>query len=65
VLGMRLLRVDGVVLLSPGRLAGPGAPSPAAPVPGVGYELTEAARLLREVDASLRSASNGSGPTRG
>jgi hypothetical protein len=69
VLGMRLLRVDGVVLLSPARLVGPVPPQPvtrepAPPAPGVGYDLTEAARLLREADATLRSASNGAGPAR-
>lgn len=61
VLGVRLLRVDGTVLVTPARLAsGPLAATRAtAPSAGPtavtapGSELAEAARLLRENDEVL------------
>jgi hypothetical protein len=60
VLGVRLLRVDGTVLVSPGRLvteplAEPLADhrAPSAPALAAGSELVEAARLLRENDEVL------------
>jgi hypothetical protein len=54
VLGMRLLRVDGVVLLAPGRLD-TASPGDGAAAPGVGADLSEAARLLEEADVTLRA----------
>ncbi len=60
LLGVRLLRVDGVVLMSPARLSAPlPAPSPPArttnAVPGPnGHLLAQAAQLLQENDANLR-----------
>jgi hypothetical protein len=62
LLGLRLLRIDGVVLLSPGRLEEPMSRASASPAPVVGYELSEAARLLQETEATLRGAENGSHP---
>jgi hypothetical protein len=61
LLGVRLLRVDGVVLMSPAHLVGP--PPAASPRVGVthagsagnGQLLAQAARLIRENDAHLRS----------
>jgi hypothetical protein len=59
VLGLRLLRVDGTVLVSPARVVSPPrtALAPATTrgwSPSAGSELEEAARLLRENDAVLR-----------
>lgn len=64
VLGIRLLRVDGTVLLSPAGPAEPGERPVAAPPYAGGYagygdgyaagELAEAARLLRESDETLK-----------
>ena len=60
LLGVRLLRVDGIVLMSPARLSAPvPAPSPPAratnAVPGPnGHLLAQAAQLLQENDANLR-----------
>lgn len=65
LLGVRLLRVEGTVLMSPGRLVAPPASALRLPAsrrvavdggahPGDG--LAEAARLLAESDASLRRA---------
>lgn len=56
LLGVRLLRVDGVVLLSPGRLTGSAYSWPPPGTEGDGTNLVEAARLLDETDASLRNA---------
>ena len=64
VLGLRLLRVDGVVLLSPGRLQTSSAVPPATAVPSVGYDLTEAAKLLEETDSTLRAVVDREGPAR-
>lgn len=61
LLGVRLLRVDGVVLMSPARLVGPapsassgGRMTTASPAPN-GLMLAQAAQLLRENDAQLRA----------
>jgi len=54
LLGLRLLRVDGVVLLSPGRLESPVLRSVDGS-PQVGHDLVEAARLLEETEATLRA----------
>ena len=64
VLGMRLLRVDGVVLLSPGRLQTSSARPPATAVASVGYDLTEAAKLLKETESTLRAVVDREGPAR-
>ncbi len=60
-MGMRLLRVDGIVLMSPARLVDPtpSAPSRERPrhtgsVPPNGHLLAQAAQLLQENDAHLR-----------
>jgi hypothetical protein len=54
VLGVRLLRIDGTVLVSPARVVSE-APGRRAEVVGRsnGVELAEAARLLRENDEVL------------
>ena len=63
VLGLRLLRVDGVVLLAPGRLETPTTRAPDAKTPPIaGYDLTEAAQLLRETDATLRGVTRSERP---
>jgi len=61
LMGMRLLRVDGIVLMSPARLVdpAPSAPSRERPrhtgsVPPNGHLLAQAAQLLQENDAHLR-----------
>ena len=63
VLGLRLLRVDGTVLLAPARLhEGPGQPTPLVlssvpedgPVVEPGRRLVEARRLLRTNGERLR-----------
>lgn len=57
VLGLRVLRVDGTVLLSPARAVRPQAqsrPSAVARDGAAGGELAEAARLLRESDEVLQ-----------
>lgn len=62
---MRLLRIDGTLLLSPARVVVPDVhppppprehpPPPPRELPGpVGADLAEAGRLLRENDAALR-----------
>lgn len=56
LLGVRLLRVDGVVLLSPGRLE--SRPIGSGPA-GVGADLSEAARLLEEADVTLHNGVDG------
>jgi hypothetical protein len=57
---MRLLRVDGTVLLTPARLVGGSPPVPRSTVPTTrpagaqpGSALAEAARLLQENDEVL------------
>ena len=55
VLGIRLLRVDGVVLLAPGRLEEP-APTWVAPPAIIGADLDEAARLIEVTDLRLRGS---------
>ncbi|MFC4784205.1 hypothetical protein ACT8ZV_07010 [Nocardioides sp. MAHUQ-72] len=54
VLGVRLLRVDGVVLVSPARLAEAAPVRVTADGHRTGGSLVEAARLLDESDATLR-----------
>jgi hypothetical protein len=57
---MRLLRVDGVVLMSPARLVRPSPTVPSrVPAPDVGsatngHLLAQAGQLLRDNDAQLR-----------
>jgi hypothetical protein len=57
VLGVRLLRVDGTVLLTPARLASGASHVPRstgpAPMAPPGSRLAEAARLLQENDEVL------------
>jgi len=55
LLGIRLLRVDGVVLLAPGRLE-QAAPVWAAPPAVIGADLDEAARLIEVTDLRLRGS---------
>jgi hypothetical protein len=52
VLGVRLLRIDGTVLVAPARVV-PPASSPGGAGRSTGAELAEAARLLRENDEVL------------
>ncbi|GAA4745744.1 hypothetical protein GCM10023350_33190 [Nocardioides endophyticus] len=53
VLGVRLLRIDGTVLVSPARLVSDAQGRGARAVRSNGAELAEAARLLRENDKAL------------
>lgn len=55
LLGIRLLRVDGVVLLAPGRLEAP-VPTWTAPAAVIGADLDEAARLIEVTDLRLRGS---------
>ena len=51
LLGLRLLRIDGTVLVSPAHPVNPSRPAPARPAEparAAGSDLAEAARLLRE-----------------
>ena len=58
ILGLRVLRVDGTVLVAPARVVSPverpaGPPTPEAPPVAPGGGLAEAARLIAENDAVL------------
>jgi len=53
VLGVRLLRIDGTVLVSPARVASSSEGRVAGDGRSSGVELAEAARLLRENDEVL------------
>ena len=55
LLGISLLRVDGVVLLVPGRLEEP-APTWTAPPGVIGADLDEAARLIEVTDLRLQGS---------
>ncbi|MET1131874.1 MAG: hypothetical protein ABWX60_00460 [Aeromicrobium sp.] len=53
---MRVLRVEGTILMSPGRLVGPSAPPPKTPADTsqLGLGLEQAAALLDENRAAMR-----------
>jgi hypothetical protein len=67
LLGLRLLRVDGLVLVNPARLVDrvPAGVPPGARPEATGDGLATAARLLRENDERLRGLSPRGGSRRG